>query len=221
MKRIAGLMVLVFALAGCVSTRTTPLSAAAGGALQDKSLALSRQTTQDFSAATPTKAVFGVIGAVAMISAGNQIVADNRIENPAIYIGAQLRGALESEYGLSTAAEPTIILEANTTDLKKIAASAPETDYLLDVQTVNWSILYRMNLSRYRVLYSVKVRLIDEHKGALLAEGFCYRRCEEDANPPTYHQMTANGAAQLKSRLHEDADACTEELKQKLLSAPL
>ena len=77
MKSVAALLVLASILSGCVSSRTTSIGADSGHSLQGKSLALSKRAKQDFSAATPAKAAFGLIGALAMISAGNQLVADN------------------------------------------------------------------------------------------------------------------------------------------------
>jgi hypothetical protein len=154
-----------------------------------------------------------------MISAGNQLVADNAIEDPDGYIGEQLQQALDTQYGLSPA--PAVSAIADSIDPKKLAALYPGADFLLDTQTVNWGILYRLNLSRYRVLYAVKARLIDVHKGQLLAEGFCHRNDDVDPMPPTYDELTANQAELLKSRLHTDADACIAELKQKLLGAQL
>jgi hypothetical protein len=219
MKSVTALLTLAFVLTGCVSTRTTSIGADSGNALHGKSLALSHRAKQDFSAATPAKAAFAVIGAFAMIAAGNQLVADNAIEDPDGYIGEQLGLALQNKYGLSAAAEVTTL--ADTMDIQKLAALYPGADYLLDTQTVNWSILYRMNLIRYRVLYAVKVRLIDVHKAKVLAEGFCHRNDEDDPNPPTYDELTANKAELLKSRLRSDADACILELQQKLLGTQL
>ena len=219
MKSVAALLFLVSILSGCVSTRTTMIGADSVSSLQGKSLALSKRAKQDLSAATPAKAAFGPIAAVAMISAGNQLVADNAIEDPDGYIGEQLGQALESKYGLSPAAEVTAL--ADTMDTQKLAALYPRADCLLDTQTVNWSILYRLNLSRYRMVYAVKVRPIDVHKAKLLAEGFCHRNDDSDPSPPTYEELTANKAELLQSRLRSDAAACVGELKQKLLGTAL
>lgn len=220
MKSVAASLTLVcLMLSGCVSTRTTAIGADSGNAQQGKSLALSIRAKQDFAAMTAGKAMFGMIGAVAMISAGNKLVADNGIADPDRYIGEQLRLALQAKYGLSPQADETVI--ADTSDTNKLAALYPDADYLLDTQTVNWSFLYRPSLTHYRVLYSAKVRLIDVRKARLIAEGFCYRKDDDDPNPPTYDELLANQAELLKSRLHSHADDCIGELKQKLLGAAL
>jgi hypothetical protein len=168
---------------------------------------------------TAGKAMFGLLGAAAMISAGNTIVVDNNIEDPAPFVADQLREAVENKYGMVTAAGTAPLVD--TTDTLKLAALYAAGDFVLDVQTINWSFVYRPNLTHYRVLYSVKVRLIEIHGAKLLAEAFCYRKDDDDKNPPTHEELLANQAALLKKRLHDHAAECAGELTNKLLGAPL
>lgn len=161
--------------------------------------------------------MFAMVGAFAMISAGNRIVADNNVDDPAGIVAEQLRQALAEKGGLIPASGTGPI--ADTTDTAKLAALYPNADYVLDVQTINWSFVYRPNLSHYRVIYSVKVRLIDTRKAKLLAEGFCARKDDKDPNPPTHDELLANHAELLKTRLRTDAKECGEELKQKILGS--
>jgi hypothetical protein len=206
-------------LGACVSTRTTGVSEGSASAMHGKSIALSQRVKPDFAAMTAGKAMFGLVGAVAMISAGNQIVVDNNIEDPAPFIADRLRQALENKYGLVTA--PGAAPLADSTDTRKLASIYSAGDFVLDVQTVNWSFVYRPNLMHYRVIYSVKVRLIDTHEAKLLAEAFCYRKDDGDKNPPTHEELLADQAAVLKTRLHDHAADCAGELANKLLGTPL
>jgi hypothetical protein len=48
----------------------------------------------DFAAMTAGKAMFGMVGAFAMISAGNKVIRENNVEDPAHYIGSELAGFL-------------------------------------------------------------------------------------------------------------------------------
>lgn len=205
-------------LAACVSTRTTGVSDGSASAMHGKSIALSQRVKPDFAAMTAGKAMFGLVGAVAMISAGNEIVVDNNIEDPAAFIADRLRQAVENKYGLVRA--PGTAPLADSTDTRKLA-SIYLGDFVLDVQTVNWSFVYRPNLTHYRVIYSVKVRLIDTHEAKLLAEAFCYRKDDGDENPPTHEELPADKAAVLKTRLHDHAADCAGELTNKLLGTPL
>jgi hypothetical protein len=209
----------VSSLAGCVSTRTTGVSDDSAFTMHGKSIATSQRSKPDFAAMTAGKAMFGLVGAVAMISAGNRIVTDNGIEDPAPFVADQLRQALKVKYGLLTAAGPAPL--TNSTDTRKLASLYSVGDFVLDVQTVNWSFLYRPNLTHYRVMYSVKVRLIDTRAAKLMAEAFCYRKDDDDRNPPTHEELLVNQASLLKTRLHDDATECADELTKKLLGAPL
>jgi len=219
MKSVIALLMVAVGIGGCVSTRTTTMSGEQSQTLQGKSLALTTRNKPDFGAMTPGKAMFGLVGAIAMISAGNKIVAEDGIEDPAGTIGEQLRQALATKHGLIAAAGTGPV--ADTTDTAKLAAQYSNADYVLDVQTINWSFVYRPNLGtqHYRVIYSVKVRLIDTHKANLLAEAFCVRKDDNDTNPPTHDELLANQAEILKTRLKEHANDCVGELQQKLLGS--
>src|SRR5262245_24065372 len=63
--------------------KVTALSAAAASARSGKVLAVTRHEKPSFSAMTAGKAGLGMVGAFAMLSAGNKIVNDNGIADPA------------------------------------------------------------------------------------------------------------------------------------------
>jgi len=67
-RRAAGFLLAVSILSGCASMGTAAMGADSADALAGKSPALSKRTQEDFSAATPGTAAFGLIGAVAMIN---------------------------------------------------------------------------------------------------------------------------------------------------------
>jgi hypothetical protein len=178
------LAVLSLSLEGCVSTRTASVADGSASAMHGKSLIVSHREKPDFGAMTAGKMMFGVLGAAAIISAGNKIVADNQIEDPAVDVGRQLSQALGEKYGLTATASVGPL--ADTADTNKLANIYAGSDFVLDVQTVNSSFVYRPNLTHYRVLYSVKIRLIDTRQAKLLAEAFCYRKDDDDKSPPTH-----------------------------------
>ena len=64
---------------------------------------------------------FALIGAAAMIAAGNEIVQENDIDDPAHYIQKQLAQELKLAYGFNIdQSQPTLV---NTTNGKKIASA--------------------------------------------------------------------------------------------------
>lgn len=70
-------------LEGCVSTQTASIANDNASAPHGKSIVVAKRVKPDFGAMTAGKVLFGLIGAAAMISAGNKIVADNHIDDPA------------------------------------------------------------------------------------------------------------------------------------------
>jgi hypothetical protein len=88
MKTFCCAAAMTVVLSGCVSAPTKSLDS--GSTLQGKHVVVSHYEKPDFSAMTPGKAVFGLIGAAAMISAGNTLVKTENIQDPAIEISEHL-----------------------------------------------------------------------------------------------------------------------------------
>jgi hypothetical protein len=152
-------------------------------ALQGRSIALTTRHRPDFAAMTAGKMMFGAIGAVAMIHAGNTIVDENGVEDPSVYIGQQLLQSEVSQNGGVSAPAQTVV--ADTHDAAKLTHLYTGADFILDVQTVNWSFIYfPTNYTHYKVIYSAKLRIIDAHKGNLVAEGFCVRKGDDEKSHP-------------------------------------
>ena len=189
MLRFIALMVSALALAGCVSTKNVPLKKETFATYQGRSIAVSTREKPAFSAMTAGKAMFGAIGGAAMIIAGNKIVNDNEVEDPAGIISAKLLESVSAGHELKHV--PTAVL-AKGTGVAELAGQYSSADILLDVQTVNWTIAYfPTDWNSYRVIYSAKVRLIDTHKSKILAESFCARIPENSETAPSYDDLLA------------------------------
>lgn len=215
MRHVSMALFAVCLLSACVSTKTVKadLSSLQRGGHQ--LVTLTQRELPSFSAMTAGKAAFGLIGAVGMISAGNAIVRDNRIEDPAIGIAQELSQRLADELSV-----PVRVAESKTdaSDAAALARQYPGAGLLLDVQTVNWSFTYfPSDWNNYRVIYSVKMRLIDTRTGKLVAEGFCARVPEYSTDAPSYEQLIGNGATGLKASLKRSGDECQEEMKAQVL----
>src|SRR4051812_22361035 len=166
------LITVLFVTVGCAGVQK-PMTTDDAQALRDKRLAVVVPTRPDFSAATPGAAMLGALGAVAMIASGNEIVTKNGVEDPALKISADLAKELSQKLGVTVTAQSG---PADQGDLSTIAARHPQDDLLLDVQTVNWSFIYfPLDWSHYRVMYSVRARLIDLKTKRVLAEGSATR----------------------------------------------
>lgn len=207
---------LVFCSA-CVSTKNVPIDINAFEKIEFSKITLSKREKPDFSATTPGKAVLGGIGVIAMISAGNKIIQENEIEDPANFIGAQLGKMLAEKYDSVEVGRSDVVVSGLKT--KSVIDTYSGVGILLDVQTINWSFIYfPTKWGKYKVIYSAKLRLIDSDSGTLLAEGFCQRVPEYNDNAPTKDQLLAESAARLKEELLLGANSCIEQLKMDVLS---
>lgn len=202
---------------GCVSVQEMPLQANALDALKGRELMLATRDKPDFAAMTAGKAAIGgLIGAAAMISAGNEIVVQNDVQDPARHIGERLGRALKDSYGVRLASRETALV---SDDLAEILSNNPDADLVLDTRTINWSLTYfPTSWTKYRLVYTARLRLVDVKRRQVLAEGGCQHVPEETDVSPSYDEMTANGAARLKLELLAAAAFCASEFGSKTLA---
>jgi hypothetical protein len=81
MRKEIGVVFLVLAVTGCVSTQNVPVTEDTVTDMNGKSLAVAKRDKPDFVAMTAGKAAFGLIGAGAMVGAGNKIVQENSVDD--------------------------------------------------------------------------------------------------------------------------------------------
>lgn len=173
------------------------LTAEDASLLQGKTLAVTHHNRPSFVAMTGGKAIFGMLGVAAMISAGNKLVDEKGIADPAILMREQLAGALRDGYGLVP--QP---VDTTPTEAKKPAELAklhPEADYVLDVRSAGWNYAYYpTKFATYWVGYSVQVQLIDAKTGRQVSNAACNTNTNKHANPPSGDALLANDAQLLK-----------------------
>lgn len=112
------------------STRIVPVGAQQSSVWQGKTLVLSQRPSAGFVPMTAGKAMFGPIGAVAMIEAGKDMVASNDIADPTPGVGEALLAAAAQQRGLVPSQRPPIAID--TTDVPKLAAASKGADLLFD-----------------------------------------------------------------------------------------
>lgn len=78
---------------------------------------------------------------------------------------------------------------------------------------------YPTQWTKYRVMYTARVRLIDGKTGALMAQHLCKVEPTDAKNPPTNDALRADHAALLKQYLHKAADTCVSDAEKQALSA--
>ena len=107
--------------------------------------------------------------------------------DPAVAIAQTLSIALRDS--LHTPILPDIgVASDNTVD--SAIASAPAAQWLLDVRTVGWGMLYfPTDWSHYRVSYSSNLRVIDAETKRIVAESVCVSKQGETRRPSIYFQL--------------------------------
>lgn len=206
-------------LTGCATVASQRIDQNAASALKDQTIAQTTRAKRDFAAITAAKVMvpFG-LGLVAAVSDGNNIIATNKVADPADRMATELVEMMRARYGAKPAQMPAASVTG--TEAAEVAAAAKGAGkYVLDVQTTDWAMTYFPTAySRYRVIYSAKARLIDTASAAVVAQGSCRRAPEDSTNAPGYDEMVANDAALLKKELALAAAACVDSLKTEMLA---
>lgn len=204
------------AATGCTTFHKQPIDSNVAPRLKSSTVTQITRPAPSFSAMTAAKVTFGLLGAAAMISEGNKIIASNNVADPADAIAASLRTALTSVHGATTVPSEIRVTSSELADI--ITATKDSAKFVVDVETVNWSFAYfPTDWSHYRVIYAAKARLIDVEAKAVVAEGFCNRVPESNVGASTYDELLADGAARLKRELMLAADECGQTLKREML----
>ncbi len=212
----AVLAVLFVSLVACAGPGKIPIDQAMSPTLKGKSLSLVTHESPGFVAMTYGKGMFAVAGVGAAVAAGNELVKESRIVDPAQKIGNLLTQHLGSRYGLSVKGQSS--KKAESYDIAEVVKLAGGSDYVLDVATNGWNFIYDgFHFSDYLVGYSVKVRLIDVANAKTIAEGFSTYDTKSAGKPPvSYEKLLENNAAYIKEALEDATAHCVEKFKTEL-----
>lgn len=213
-------LLLAFAcvlLGACASTQNLAVSSDTLSSMQGKSLVLVQRESPSFVAMTSGKGMFAVAGVGAAAVAGNKMVKENEIVDPAMTISRSLAQGLANEYGVTVKGETET---APSDSIDKIVDMASESDYALDVATHGWSYIYNgFSFGDYFVGYSSKLRLIEVSSGQVISSGLCAYDAKKAGKSPVSHEtLLSNNAAYIKSELAEATNLCVEEFAANLFS---
>jgi hypothetical protein len=209
-----------------VSTTNVPIPRARVAQLQGGTLAVTQRERADFAAMTAGKmaagglggAIGGAIAGVAAVKEGNRLITERNIPDPAVEIARQLSAHAGDQLGFKLNAEP--VATKATSDTAELATTAAgKAAYLLDVQTINWTCIYQpLNWTKYNVLYSAKLRLIDVAKKELVAEGFFSWATPKEGEHPGYDELFADNGKALRTQLDTATKLAVAHFKEKVLA---
>lgn len=215
LKKLAITTSIITATA-CTTVQHAPLSSSSAEQLRGETLAVTKYETPSFGAMTAGKAMFGAIGGVAMIAAGNSIVKENDVQDPARKISQKLAEKLVTtrDMRLANGADKT----ASEDKIETLTTTYPDSKFLLDVSTLQWMFsYYPTDWAHYRITYMARLRLIDTASKRVIAESACTSTPVDDNNPPSKDQLLNNRAALLKKYLDQAAGGCIEVFARDVL----
>lgn len=209
--------ILSLSLIGCAGVPTQRLSDDAVSSLEGKTVTLVRRDSPSFVAMTSGKGMFAVAGVGAAAAAGNNLVEEAEIEDPATAIGSALGQELTTKHGVSIVDQSNEV--ADSDDVGDVVQVAAGTDYALDIVTNGWSYMYDgFNFSDYFVGYSSRLRLIDVNTSRVLASGLCTYDAKKAGKPAVSHDtLTADNAAYIKQELSDATNACVQQFSSNVL----
>ena len=213
LKKRCAPVVAALALAGCAQLPPArPLAIDQAKRLQGQSVARTKAETPSFVAMTAAKGGFAVLGVMAAISEGNELVKTNGVEDPAVKISGALTSSLAEKYHLEL--KPAAG-ESIGEPIEQIVGAAPSADVILDVRTLGWRIGYfPASWGTYYVAYAARARLVDVKTKAVIAESICATpRPEKTEKSPSYDALMGNAARGLKQELTSIADQCVGKFK--------
>ncbi|MEN7973303.1 MAG: hypothetical protein ABFR47_05665 [Verrucomicrobiota bacterium] len=213
MKKLIVGTILVALMNGC-ATRNVALNPAKAALYRGKTITYSVHEKPSFSAMTAGKAGFGALGAAGMNSAGNKLVQENKVPDPAVRIADTLAKDLAGMYNLSVIRPEK---RAESRKPAKVAAEHSYGDIVLDVQTKNWMFCYMpLDWNNYRVMYAAKLKLIDTKTAEVLASASYVYNSKDSGVYPSYDELTDNQAAGLKRFLKKAEVECISEMRERI-----
>lgn len=216
MFKILTAAIALVALSACTTVSHVPLTQETSAKLQTKSVTTSQYPKSDFAVVTVGNAlVGGLIGALAQIGTGNELVKKYNVEDPAVKISAGVAQRLASTRAMTVVANGN--KTASSDDVPALLSAYPKADYLLDIKTFTWKFnFFRASPTTYALMYQARLRLVDASTQAVIAETMCKAQTS-DKGAPTYEQFAEDDGTMLRQKSDEVAAACIEVLARDVL----
>lgn len=220
------LIILSSMFLSCATTmQPIPLAKDAAENIKGKTCEISKPKTPDFYAQTTAKAWLPpVIGMAASFSAGQEIVEQNKIQDPAILISEEMAKILREKFAIRLLPNAVAISESN--DIDTLCKTYNKGDILLDVRTLGWAFGTGAGSNpalsaQYQVSFILNLKLIDvKGKQVLAEEIFAYPNINSPDAKKTfsYDELMNDNAAGIKEELKKGTDEAILFFKEKTFS---
>lgn len=146
-------------------------------------------------------------------SRGRKMVGDYSLDNPLSRVMDRFMSALADQLNLKIVSQG--ILASGDIDTTK-GDFEKENTMTLDFETLDWRLLFFLtDWTHYRVIYSVRSRLIRLTDSKVVWQGLCVVKNQDTKyHRPTMKELVENNAKLLKAKLDEAADICAEQLSE-------
>ncbi|NNF67041.1 MAG: hypothetical protein HKM98_05990 [Gammaproteobacteria bacterium] len=200
-----------FLFIGCASVPTQTVSQDTLSSMSGKNVTVVQRETPAFVAMTSGKGMFALAGAGAAIMAGNKLVKEQQIQDPAKAIAESLAQELSYTHGVRVTGPTSNV--ASSDDVADIVQLAQGNDYALDVVTHGWSYMYDgFKFSDYYVGYSSRLRLIDVNTSQVVASTKCAYDSKTAGKPAVSHDtLVEDDAAYIKQELAQATESCVQQ----------
>jgi hypothetical protein len=215
--KIISLLILAAAFSGCAYAPTTQLQPGQRDTLKGSTFSVASHPKVNAVIQTGGKtAMFGAFAQPYFASEGARVMREDNIIDPAIAMSAAFEKDLQSTLGMQKVDGPRPYTGPGSDTFVKVSAQDllkfyPQGDYVLDVDTAQWWLMYNM-IDGYHVIYQSYSRLLDRKTGQPVASHACtFDSNKLQSDQPSYDEMLADHSALLKSFLGKAADKCTSE----------
>lgn len=225
--RKSTLLLSAVVVTGCANMEAIRAPESKLNALRGTTFTVLTYQKPDFAALTADKiavgALFGVIGSAiagtSMVSAGNEIIEQHAVSDPAPAIADKLSGLVSDKLAASSTryVKEQDPVKESADDL---SGMANKNGIILDVKTINWMFTYLpTNWARYKVVYTVRARLVDAASGTILSQAPCQYESDTEATAPTYDQLLDNDGALLKTKVAAGINVCSDLIAKNMFGA--
>lgn len=171
---------------------------------------------------TIAAAELGMIGAMAAMSSGHEIVTKNDIPDPSTEIARMIAVDYAAQQGGHVAAAPISDDQVPAkTRLEGIGPFAAGARYVVNVGPASLDIIYFVTdpLRRDVTLMS-NAAIVDTSTGKVIAKGRCFIKQSRDGERYTHEQLLADQASALKSVIARKSQQCVGKLEAAMKIAP-